>query len=379
MGTRRVGVVGASGRAAAASLVRAGVTPWVVDLFADRDTQRVAECIRCPFDQYPAALPSLCEGFARSPVLYTGGLENHPEVVAQIAADHELWGNDPGVLQKVRDPFFLQDAGILMPHTRQSLPSTGRWLRKARSAGGQGIRWAHENDTLQPGEYFQEHLDGPAFSAQYRTSKGKTALLGVTLQLVGTPWLHAEPFHYTGNIGPLLPSPREEEGDRRQNALAHANLCQEELEELGRTLPTLTGLHGVWGIDFILHDGRPHLLEVNPRYTAAMEVLELVHGFSVFNHSSSVSTGCTCVGKAIYFAPHRIRFPVVGPWDADLALPFDPWRVPGFADLPVAGEVIERGWPVLTFYSSSDAASEVQNRLQLRAAELDRLFEEATP
>ena len=40
------------------------------------------------------------------------------------------------------------------------------------------------------------------------------------------------------------------------------------------------------------------------------------------------------VGKAIYYAPHRIAFPAAGPWDADLASPFDPWRLPGFADIP---------------------------------------------
>jgi predicted ATP-grasp superfamily ATP-dependent carboligase len=80
------------------------------------------------------------------------------------------------------------------------------------------------------------------------------------------------------------------------------------------------------------------------------------------------------VGKAIYFAPHHITFPPSGPWDADLAGKFVPWRVPGFADIPEPGEVIEPGWPVLTFFATGSTPEEVRGRLQSRAAELDHLL-----
>jgi hypothetical protein len=104
---RPVGVVGASGRAAAVSLLRAGYEPWAVDLFADRDLRRIAPTVRCPPARYPAALPGLTDGMPPGPVLYTGGLENHPGVVRELAARRELWGNPPDVLEHVRDPFRL--------------------------------------------------------------------------------------------------------------------------------------------------------------------------------------------------------------------------------------------------------------------------------
>src|SRR5262249_6268277 len=120
------------------------------------------------------------------------------------------------------------------------------------SAGGLGIRRAHPGEAPSPHHYFQEFIDGTPMSVLYCG----TTLLGVTQQLVGEPWLHAKPFAYCGNIGPL---------DTPPPALAtRADLC------------------GVWGIDFISHDGVPHVLEVNPRYTASAEVLEHGTGAGVF-------------------------------------------------------------------------------------------------
>ena len=59
---------------------------------------------------------------------------------------------------------------------------------------------------------------------------------------------------------------------------------------------------------------------------------------------------------------------------SDLAAPFDPWLVPDFADIPEPGEVIEPGWPVLTFFATGSTPDEVRGKLQSTAAELDTLF-----
>ena len=377
-----MGVIGASGRAAAMSLRRAGHSPWVVDLFADRDLQRIAPCVRCPFEDYPAALPKLCEAFPPGPVSYTGGLENHPEVVRAIAASHELWGNGPEVLEQVRDPFRVHDifsnAGFRVPRIATMHDATCRWIRKSHSSGGMGIRWARTNEPLHAGDYLQEYIAGPSLSAQFATTNGVTQLLGITEQLIGESSLHAEAFRYAGNIGPLSI------GD---------HVC-DELRRLGCLLATTTGIHHVWGMDFILFDGHPYIIEVNPRYTAAMEVIEMAQQppFSRDPESAegsarhpallalpSEDSGSRLNGKAIYFAPQRITFPHAGPWDADLVGTFDPWRIPGFADIPAPGEIIERGWPVLTFFASGLSAADVRIHLQSQAAELDRLFAEATP
>jgi predicted ATP-grasp superfamily ATP-dependent carboligase len=360
-------VVGASARAAVHSLARAGFSAWSVDLFADRDLKHVAECAACPLDRYPEAIPEIAAKFPPGPVLYTGGLENYPHVVGELGAARELWGNPPEVLAQVRDPFTLfpalARAGFAVPQLApagKSCPAEGRWLRKPlRSGGGLGTRFARPGEMASANHYFQEFLDGTPMSALFV----RETLFGITEQLIGEPWLHARPFGYCGNVGP---------------AEADATVG-----ELGSVLCKGTGLRGVWGADFILRDGAPCLLEVNPRYTGAAEVLEHAIAHCVFSADpppGPLPSGRErLTGKAIYYAPHAIRFPEGGPWDADLAGDFDPWRLPGFADIPEAGSVIEAGSPVLTFFAAGSTPAEVRERLQSRAAELDSLFREARP
>jgi predicted ATP-grasp superfamily ATP-dependent carboligase len=62
-----------------------------------------------------------------------------------------------------------------------------------------------------------------------------------------------------------------------------------------------------------------------------------------------------------------------------LSRPFDPWRVPDFADIPDAGSAVEAGQPVLTFFATGNTPAAVRRELQSRAAELDSLFAEHTP
>jgi predicted ATP-grasp superfamily ATP-dependent carboligase len=193
--------------------------------------------------------------------------------------------------------------------------------------------------------------------------------LGLTEQLVGELWLHAEPFAYCGNIGPAeLPE------DVKQGLLNYAGQLAEEDE-----------LRGVWGLDFIFDYETAFPVEVNPRYTASVEVVELAYRASILAEHARVFATDTpdrtpggrdrVVGKAIYYAPHAITFPA-GPWDDELSRPFDPWRVPDFADIPDAGSVIEAGQPVLTFFADGDTPAAVRTALQSRAAELDSLFAE---
>jgi predicted ATP-grasp superfamily ATP-dependent carboligase len=199
--------------------------------------------------------------------------------------------------------------------------------------------------------------------------------LGVTEQLIGEPWLHAEPFVYCGNIGPVeLPDAV------RDGMVGYATQIAEECE-----------LRGVWGLDFVFDDTTAFPVEVNPRYTASAEVIELAkHTSFLSDHARDFvavvppqraggSRSHDVVGKAIYFAPHAIRFPDEGLWDLDLLEPFRVWRVPGFADIPDAGVVIESGHPVLTIFATADTPVDVRDGLQSRAAELDTLFAEHAP
>jgi predicted ATP-grasp superfamily ATP-dependent carboligase len=290
-------------------------------------------------------------------VLYTGGLENYPAVIAELAATRELFGNPPEVVDVVRNPWQMAacraspaDAGFTMPRVvprGEPCPNTGRWVRKPlRSAGGLGMRFAVPGEPASPDHYFQEFIDGVPMSAVY---SGKR-LVGVSEQLVGEPWLHARSFGYCGNIGPI-PEPDSLNGVAK------------------------LGLRGVWNLDFVRRDGVPYSVEVNPRYTASSEVLEHATGRALFGSLAATRSGArSAIGKAIYYAPRAFTFPDAGPWDADLAGAFDPWRLPAFADIPAPGTEFPAGSPVITLFERASSPAGCRERLQYRAAELDHLF-----
>ncbi len=83
------------------------------------------------------------------------------------------------------------------------------------------------------------------------------------------------------------------------------------------------------------------------------------------------------IGKAILFARNDLHFPAEGPWMAELRSPKPLQELPGFADIPAAGERIEAGKPVLTFFAAADSPAACEDALRQIAADLDRwLFEQ---
>ncbi len=362
--TPRLLILGASARAAAASARRAGIEPYAIDLFADVDTQRLCECVRCRFDEYPEGLFRLAANAPPMPWMYTGGLENYPDLITKLATERPLWGNPADVLNVVRDPFALSrtvtELGFATPKilagdNAMSLP--GRWLQKPRcGSGGHGIRFVKDGETISDPSrcVLQEHVPGPAMSAIYVSNDTDCELVGVTEQLVGEPWLHAKPFAYAGNIGPL-------DGNEA---------LQQKLTTLGTRLAQRTGLIGVWGIDFILNNDTPFVIEVNPRYTASVEVFELASSFRAFDwlrwifanepKPTQHTVPTQCVGKAIYYAPRRFTVPT-------------PFAQSCFADVPPPGSIIEAGQPVVTLFTTADDPEACRQQLKATAAELDRL------
>jgi uncharacterized protein len=373
-------IFGASARAAAFSALRAGLQPWCADLFADIDLQARCPAMRLP-GHYPEGFEELAAGDVPGPWLYTGGLENWPALVERMARRRGLWGNDEAVLARVRHPGFvcriLREAGLAVPAVAwQSQPAvgSGRWLAKpTRGAGGAGIRvydGPSDPESKPPPEvYYQEYIIGESWSAQYVADGQRAILLGVTRQLVGESWLRAAPFHYCGSIGPLHVLPD----------------LQHNLERLGTVLTEKCELRGLFGVDGVVCGGEFWPVEVNPRYTASIEVLEYATGlqalawhramFDGWVEESPVLPpfpGLECTGKAILFARQALVFPAEGPWQAVLDHPGDIHWMPTFADIPAAGQRIEAGRPILTLFGRGEAMAGCLEALQRRAADVER-------
>jgi predicted ATP-grasp superfamily ATP-dependent carboligase len=368
-------IVGASARAAAFSALRAGLRPECADLFADADLRARCAVRRVEPMDYPCGFLDVPALRTSGPWLYTGGLENRPDLIDELARRRQpLWGNPAPALRRVRSPVelcdALREAGLPCPAVRPSddaPPLDGRWLVKPLAgAGGSGIRpWSGRARPAVPSRpfYWQEFIAGESCAAVY-VGDGRTArLLGVTRQLVGEPWLHAAPFHYCGSVGPLPLSP----------ALRQA------FTDVGAALGRAFGLRGLFGVDGVLRDGVPYPVEVNPRYTASVEVLEYAAGLRALAlHRHAFDTEAPVplpaepagvVGKAILFAQAPLRFPDQGPWvDASGGADI----MPAFADVPHAGDPIEAGRPILTLFARAGTMAECLDQLRRLAADLDR-------
>ena len=373
-------ILGASARAAAFSALRAGLRPCCIDLFADRDLQN-----RCPVDRligrYPHSFLDHLDAAPPGPWMYTGGLENWPRLVRRLADRRILWGNSAATLRRARDPEYvtalLQAAGMSVPMLRPSGERgevSRRWLCKpCKGAGGGGIRFADEETFEAPSTYHQEYIEGRPCSLLYVGDGQQPRLLGMTWQFIGVPFLHAGPFRYCGSIGPVDP----------------IIVRRPSLQALGDVLTRAGGLCGLFGVDGVLREEVFWPVEINPRYTASVEVLEHASGAAllgwhshVFTHRclpslpSPVLAWERTIGKAILFARDDLHFPADGPWMTELRSPRPVQEMPAFADIPAAGDPIEKGKPILTFFAAADSASACEDTLRQIAADLDRwLFE----
>lgn len=370
-------VLGASVRAAAFSALRAGLRPWCADLFGDLDLRARCPTTVLPPDRYPDGFLDLLSQAPPGPWMYTGALENRPRLIRQLARQRPLWGNDSPVLDIVRSPQriaqILTAAGLPCPAVLSQAPSSRqgpRWVVKPRaSAAGLGIRFWDGKALLgrrARSSYFQEFISGTDCAALYVGNREGARLLGVTRQLVGEAWLGAAPFRYCGSVGPLdLPAE-----------------TRAPLEAIGRELTVASGLRGLFGIDFVLRDGVPWPVEVNPRYTASVEVLEYATGLralalhrQVFEPNAPAvpppHAADGMVGKAILFARAPQIVPEDGPWMASLSSLIPVEEMPAVADIPPAGQRIEAGRPILTFFARAADEASCVAALRHTAADLD--------
>ena len=357
-------ILGASARAAAWSARRAGLRPFAVDLFADRDLAAVADCRRVALEDYPGALADAAEALPAAPWLYTGGLENHPDLVDRVARARPLWGNGPAVLRAARDPLALAEAlrraGLDGPEVRaggvvgQTLPRDGSWLRKPlASAGGVGVR------RLLPGvdgggpAYFQRRVEGVGLSAVYVASAAGVWLAGLTRPLTGVA---GSEYAYRGSVGPW-PVGAEVAG---------------AVEAVGRVVAERFALIGLFGVDLVVdRDGRPRVVEVNPRYTGSVEVLELAyHRDLLTDHRLACEGGRvrSMVSLCRHFVAKEVLYARSDVLVRDLPFPWPPalddlFRVPRAADVPHSGERIAAGEPVLTLFGTGPTPTEARRRL----------------
>jgi predicted ATP-grasp superfamily ATP-dependent carboligase len=365
-------LIGLSVRALAESAVYSGYSVIALDAFGDLDLQGVCESYALVRDfGIPYSAAGLYKASRRlhfDAVAYTANLENYPEVVQRFARHHSLVGNPAGILKRVRDGSqlypLLDGAGFAIPETifhtngKRATPER-RWLNKPiLSGGGHRVTFARTGGSPKRGFLLQEFIPGLPCSASFVANGQRAVVLGLSEQLVGMPEFGSQGFHYCGNLAPLAAVEDSPQG------LA----ILDQVQQIASLLTRSFGLVGVNGFDFILQDGRVFLMEVNPRYSASMELIEKVYSLPVFDlHIRAVIQGAlpeinltpVCktdpprfYGKAILYAEKEIMTPDTNRWLQS--------RV---GDIPRPGERIQSGKPVCTLFAEGSTREACFSRL----------------
>ncbi len=383
---RSVLLCGASVRSLAESAILAGLRPLCVDFFEDSDLSQLLSGGRGRFlGQIHSFtdLPRLTHSVRTSvPLLWTGGIENHSDVLRVMARRRPVIGPDPEIIDRLRDPArllqWLTDAGLASPRlaSQSSADPLCEWLQKPMaSSGGIGIRQyfaagGPESGTLpMPStlEHLQEYIDGIPMSALLCSTQQGVTLIGQSLQLTGWPSLGASGFLFCGNAGPVDPG----------------NLVTHQVQAAADAIVRQTGLRGVFGVDFILRQGVAWFLEVNPRLTASHMLYEpprnstgsawnlvrqhlAAFGWqpagSISGRTRAVSASLTPVlmqARLILWASEALSIPC----DAFHSHP-SPSETYRLADVPPSATTIPAGSPLCSVHVNASSAAQLVESIQ---------------
>jgi len=342
MSANSILILGASARAAAFSAARAGCAPYWIDRYGDSDLCESFPGRSLGAADYPQGLIAAARDVPDMPFLITGAMENHLDVLEALAAERRLLGNDAAICRAVRTPAAVYDclsrSGLAVPAVTGRAPGGGNWVCKPlHSAGGKDISLCGGDAAAGAGEYLQEFIEGRSLSAVFLADGRHARLAGVTRQLVGKAAFHAGRFAYCGSLGPLELTASEER----------------QWSDIGLALAETFRIRGLFGVDAVQRGGSIYPVEINPRYTASVEVVEAGTGLALIAEHLRACSGelpapavrrRSVHGKCHLFAPERL---VVQADLLTLPMPCELDTVT-LADVPAPGTAIAAGHPVLT-------------------------------
>lgn len=346
-------VVGLSARALAQSARAAGHRPLAADLFCDLDTQIIAErCERIAGDLEHGlrwaplfrALEALADGNAPIGIVCGTGFEDRHEFLDRLADRWPLYGNKGSVVAGVKKPAELaalcRRLGIPHPAWADA-PRSPNWLPKGRGGAG----GSHVGTIADKKVYWQERIAGEAVSALVLGAGRRALVLGLSNQW--TDPRPTAPYRYGGAARPAELKPDAE------RALADA----------ARALSEEAGLVGLNSIDFLVGQEAWHLIEVNPRPGATLDIFRPADGSLFAAHMDA------CGGTLLPETP-KFKGPAAAACIAYASRAVS--RVPEFdwpewtADRQAPETSLEPGAPVCTVMAQAETLQEARQKVEER-------------
>ncbi len=365
-----------SGRALAQSARRAGYLPLVVDCFGDSDTRAAAHDLVClparvqiGFIKRPLidALEQLAGNAPCPPIglVLGSGFECNPKLVAALAERFLLIGNSADTISRVKDPteFFgtLARLGIRHPETRLTPPAdpTGWLMKRIGGSGGLHIHPCPTTVEPDPRRYFQREHPGEAMSVLAIASQRGTA---VALSRQWSSPRKRRPYRYGGAVSGLH--------------------IDDDLEArlIDTTLMVLSkfDLTGLVSFDFVVHNGEPLLLEVNPRPGATLDIFDDASGSLFAAHvAACADENPATILRDRWHPPRAAAAAYLYADQATFSVPHVDW--PDWAaDRPQPGTEIVRGQPLATVLATALTSQDAENLCRERLSALAELVYESS-
>lgn len=361
-----------SGRALAQSARRAGLRPFVADLFGDADTRDLAEGYRPLPGRFGGrlggtgvldALDALAAEAGSCPlgIVLGSGFEGVPDLIARIARRHRLLGAQAATVAALKDPFRFAAlcARLSIPHPAVAATAddpAGWLIKRVGGSGGGHVRPASAG-RAPAGHYLQRRVPGRAHALNILADGRDIAVLATTEQWSApTP---ARPFRYAGGIA---------RGRDEPEILKAATLSA--VTEAVKKLVAATGLRGLASADILVHGEAWWLTEINPRPGATLDVLDRRPTPLLLAHiEASLGRLGTAEPPPVDAAGAEICYATY----SHAAVPPLDW--PDFVrDRPRAGSRVGRDAPFCTVTAAGPGADAVRRTLTERSAYLRTLL-----
>lgn len=341
--------------------VAAGFVPLVIDCFADVDTLQIAlQLIKVPslglVDVRPA-VEWLADKYAVTHIVYGSGFEACVDSLQYLEDHFVLLGNPAALFRNFQDKrnFFRQLAVLSIPYPETVFTSpadeVGWLLKPKRGEGGINISCYQVQDEINYDDYYwQRHLLGESGSVLFLSSRGRLEVLGFNRQ-----WSKAN-------------------NDRKSFVFAgianYLDISAENRELLVGWLKKLLvvyPLQGLASLDFIIHEGRCYVLEINARIPASAQL----YGPSVFKRHLKACLGMVAHDEVelaqpmayhIVYAQNQVCIPKDMNWPV--------WVV----DQPEPGVIVGKGQPICSIIAAGKSPRQVAKRLGYRREIVENFF-----
>lgn len=368
MAKKKIIVVAISSRAFVQAAINAGFEVIAIDAFADVDTQKYAkQVLQAPIKNGQFEANAFLKVLQKidlkkySGLCYGAGFELQPNFLTEIARLVPIIGNAPQTIQSCKNPQslakFCELNHIATPIIAFSRPTDPiGWLQK--QIGGSG--GAHIKAVLAleiPKDltlYYQKIQAGIAYSCLFLADEKNVQVIGFNEQ-----WC---------NPSAVLPY-------RFGGAVSHADLSENVKATITEFIARATlffGLKGINSCDFLLHENKVYILEINPRLSASLQLYSAKKGDFFAAHMQA------CVGELklwptvekqakamhIVYANIAADMPAQVPTKVPENMDWPEW----VCDIPQPNSKIAAGAPICTVVADARSAKLARKKVMQRVA-----------